>query len=183
MTRTRLVAAIAAAAMALTLGACSDDDGGSKSASDAEKPYVEAATASLLAEEDQPFDESEAECIATVMVTTIGVERLEEAGVEPADLEDPSFELSGDAGLEPTAEDEEALANGLTDCIDVVDLFIEGMNQEADISEDLEKCLRDNIDEDQLSEAIAGGISGDEGDDDPSFFMDLLEACPELASA
>lgn len=182
MTRTRLVAAVAAAAMALTLGACSDDDDGSKSASDAEKPYVEAVTASLLAEEDQPFDESEAECIATVMVTTIGVERFEEAGVEPADLEDPSFDLSSDAGLEPTDEDAEALGSGLTDCIDVVDLFIEGMSQEADIPEDLKECVRDNIDEEELSNALAETISGDESDEDLSFFMDLMEACPDLAS-
>jgi hypothetical protein len=182
MIRTRRLAAVAtAAALTLALGACGDDDGGS-SASSEEQPYVDAAAASLAAEEDTPFTEEESECVATLMVQTIGVDRLEEAGIEPADFQDSDLDLS-EAGIEYSAEDQEAIANGLGDCVDVVDLFAESMAADGEVADEDIECMRDNVDEEQITALLASSFGGEEemDEDSMSFIFELMAACPGLA--
>lgn len=184
MTRTRRLAAVAVtAAFALSLAACSDDESsGGGSASSEEQPYVDAAAASLAADEEMPLDEGETECVATLMVTTVGVDRFEEAGVEPADLEDPEFDIS-DAGVELTEEDADAIASGLGDCVDITELFAQSMAADEELSDEDADCLRENLDEEQLTALLASELAGEEEPDEEmmTWVFELMAACPGLA--
>jgi hypothetical protein len=163
----------------LLAAACGDDDGGG-GLSEADQEYVDAAMATYDEEEAAPLTEDDARCIVESMVGQLGSDRLEELGVTPE-----SFGSEDAAFPEGLSEDE---ANGVVDgfesCIDMNQLFLDGLAEDQSLDQDAKDCLADAFDEDTMRRLFVTMLTEGEDavQDDPELTSEVLSAfseCPE----
>ena len=137
------------------------------------------------------FTEADADCLGEVMVDAIGFQTLVDAGVTVENLKDPDFQIDDEANtfLEDP-ETAEAIADGMTRCVDFGEAMSEMFSSEMGVSPQSAECLIDGLMEQEafssaLNQAIVGGILGDETvdpfqDGDPEMLgamFDLMNEC------
>jgi hypothetical protein len=161
------------------LAACGGGGGGGGGSA----AYVDAAMRSYDdadADVKEAISRDEAECLVQNMVDIIGVDNLEDAGIEPGDLDDadasPFEALGDDMTEEQSAEIVDVIVDG--ECFDMVDVVlaqIEGTeNPFGNLSEEKVRCVFDGIFQDPaVKEAMAGSLLGDE-DADSSALSDAV---------
>ena len=157
---TRVVLVIGA--LALVLGACGDDDDGGD-VSEEEQPYVDALVESAAEDdgEDLQLDEAQAECLAPEWVSILGVDRLEAAGIEPGDLAADDLDF---AELDLSEADGEAMLDALDECdVDMREIFLSGMTEDSELSEEDRACLDEAFDDDLLRRILVTSLV--EGED------------------
>jgi hypothetical protein len=151
------------------LAACGSSSGSSGGGSDSDA-YVDAAMKSYDDASDSvkaTFDRSEAECLVRGIVDAVGVDKLEDAGVEPKDLESgdsPFKSLSNDL----TQSEAEDVAAVITDgeCFDFTDVVVAQMSEGADnpfgkLDKTQVRCFFDAIlKEKVVKQALAQSILG-----------------------
>ena len=151
---------------ALVLGACGDDDdaggsdGGGGDVSEEEQPYVDAMVTNFQdSDEELTMSEEQAQCVAPRWMDAIGLERLQEAGIEPADIEsdDEGTELTS-LGLDEEAGGELYDAFGACD-VDVKALFVESLAQDSGLSDEDRECVEENFDDDLLRRVMVASLT------------------------
>lgn len=163
----------ACCAFGLLLGACGgDDDGGSASAESNE--YSDAIAESIQSEEDTPFSDGEAECLAKEMVAAVGGPSFfEDAGISADDLLDSS-DLS-DAGVELSDDQIDDVAGVFGACdISLADKLLDTLGTDA--TDEQKDCAADALDEDVIADLFAQSLAGDDEEPDMSALGPLL-AC------
>lgn len=160
--RHRLLATVAAGALALA--ACGGDDdgnGGDGDNGDADA-YAEVLAAEFRADPENPFSDEEADCVARRFVDIVGgPQAFRDAGVSPDDLAESDAPLGG-TDLEFTDEQARQFGASFSDCgINFVDLFVEGM---GDVSDEAMDCLREQMTDDVVGQMFVL-LNQDEDDD------------------
>lgn len=125
--------------------------------------YVDAAIASVeAAEEDENFEFSrrDTECIAEAIVDTVGAERLDDAGVSPAE-----FSTANDLSDLDVEVDRDDLADGINDCdVDLGEVFVDALAQSlgpVELSEESLSCITERVgDTGAIGDAMAGALLG-----------------------
>lgn len=176
------VRTIVAAALLLTAAACGDDggDGGGDELSAADQEYVDAAMETYDPETD-PFSEGEARCIAEAVVRPLGADRLEELGVTPDD-----FRGDSEALPEGLAEGEaNDVVDGIDDCVDLSDLFMEQLTADQELSDESTECLQDAFDRDFVRRIVVtmlteGQDALAEDEDLTAELMGVFSKCPQV---
>jgi hypothetical protein len=167
------------------LVACGDDDDGGD-VSEAEQPYVDAMVENFRSgEEDElTLTDEQAECVAPKWIDTIGVERLEEAGLEPADISSDGASDVGELGLDEAEGNELYAAFGACD-VEMMDLFIDSLAAEQDLSDEDRDCLAENFDEDFLQRVMVAALTqGDDAlEDDEELTSELFAVFAECPGA
>jgi hypothetical protein len=178
---------MALAGFLLLTGACNDDDGGdgassSSSGSDAES-YIEALADTM--KDDQAglgLDDEAATCVATAVVDTFDAAKLKEADITPKEFAETEDVTSLD--IEVPADAATGLGEDLKACDvagDVEGALTTGFMADSGdgFSPGAESCLTDNIDDDELIDAVALTFVGDSA----TAFEDLVgpafAACPD----
>jgi hypothetical protein len=177
----RRSSAVLVALMLAGLTACGDDEPSSNAdgLTDEEQDYVDGALEGFDEEEEAPLTEEDARCIATSMVKAVGVDELEAAGITPE-----SFS-SDDEIPEGLEEDQaRAIVGGIKGCIDMLELFVEGIAEDTELSEDARACLADQFDDDLVDRLMVTMLTEGEDGLDPSTgvgaeVMQAAFACPE----
>ncbi len=172
---------MAAGALALVAGACGDDDDDDASGSD--DPYVQALSQSMREDDDSdlPLDDEQADCLAPRFVEVLDPARLEEAGVTPEQLAE-SDDVITQLGL--TEEEGGEMYDALGECdLDVRALFLEGMTEDSNLSDEARDCLEGAISDDFLRQLFAitfsQGEDALEGNDElTSQLMSVFAECP-----
>jgi len=182
----RMVVVLAAGVLALTAcGGDDDDDAGGDVSAEAQ-PYVDAMVASSQQQEEGELSLSpeQAECVAPKWIDTIGVERLEEAGMTPEDLSEDgmddldTLELSEDDGAE--------LYDAFGTCdVDVKDLFLESLASDSDLTDEDRACLDENFGDDLLKRIMITSLTqGDDAlDEDQELTGELFAVFAECPGA
>ena len=148
----------------------------------AEEDYARA-----LVDAGEGFDgfmtEDEGLCFMTAFVSGIGFDRVLETGLDPEE-----FAAEGEEALGlDDAESRDLLIDGLVDCVDLHELLIDATGMD----DDLASCLREDVEEVWLAEALMGVTDdGDPSTPDPTFSekteaaVDAAHAaCPEAMAA
>lgn len=164
-----------ALAGAMVFAACGDDDDGGGSAESNE--YSDALAAMFKAEGEVPFSDDEIDCLARELVDAVGgPSALEDAGIEPGDIEEGQ-ELS-DTDLDLGDDEAEAIANSFGDCdISIAEAFLAEMGDE--VPEETRDCIEDSLDDEALADFFAQTLieGEDSGDDLPPALMEDLMGC------
>ena len=162
------------------VAACGDDDkGGGGNLSAEEQAYVDEAMSNFDPEEAEPLSEDDARCMVTSMVQAVGVDTLEDAGLTAESFGDDSSTLP--EGL--TKDQAEDVVDGIDGCIDMSELFLQGMTEDSSLSDDDKKCLADAFDSKTIRDLMVTMLSqGEEGlEDDPAIMSKVFEVfskCP-----
>jgi hypothetical protein len=102
----------------------------------------------------------EAECLGDAMVDRVGVDKLQRYDILDDDLKvQPDVEPRN---LDP--QDADAVAQALTDCIDVGRMITEGMGTVGQFSQEQRDCLADAVDEDAFREQLSLTLQGKPAD-------------------
>jgi hypothetical protein len=155
------------------------DDGRAAGDGSAE-PYIDALEPGIA--ESGLATGEDARCIAGAVIETIGVDRLEEEGVDPDDLAG-SAELS-ELGLDEEDLDADTLAGELGAC-DLSGFVSAAVAASGDVtlSQESIDCVGQEIDQEPVSRGLAGGIAGGDTEEfEAEFGRALAEAmsqCPE----
>lgn len=147
------------------IASCGDDDGGDTAAGETSE-YSEAVASSLRESgEDLPFTEEQVECLSVQFVDVLGgPSALEEAGIEPEELE--AAENPRELGLELGAEEADEFASSFADCnISLAELILAEAGD--DVPEDVRTCVQDNIDEEALADFFAQVLLSESGEEQP----------------
>jgi hypothetical protein len=185
----------------LVLMACNggDDDGGeggrtsTTAEEDEAQAYVDAAAASLTADEELPFDQETATCVATALVDLIGADALARAGVSPQEFaEAETYDL---LAVDVPDDAEARLSESLDDC-DVVSTFTSMFAAElgVELPADAVACLDESVDRRAVTDAFASGLfapSSEDLEEDQAGFqaalqtalVDAVVACPPVVTA
>jgi hypothetical protein len=162
--RSRRLACLAAAAF--LLAACGGDDDASGDGRNEE--YREAMAASMAEDEDLPFEQGDIDCLSGEFVSALGgAERLEEQGIEPADLR--SDEGLSELGLDLGEEEAEGIAAAFGDCdVSLAELVLA----------EVRSCVEENLDEEVLADFFARVLVDDTaGEEPPEELLEPLMAC------
>lgn len=169
MTR-KLVFAVTCS-LALVAAGCGGDDGGSGGGgdvSDEAQPYVDALATNLRSNEpgELALDDGQADCVAPQWIDIAQVDRLEEAGINPSDLEADADEEIADLSL---SEDEARQMVGvLGDCdLDLREEFLNALGDDDSLTEPQQTCLADAIDDQLIEDFLVATISQDDPLADP----------------
>lgn len=180
-----MVVAVTCLLAATVATACSDDATSDK-VTVAGQPYVDAMTTSLTdhGAGDVGLSASEAACIAPKWVNILDPDQLDEAGVEPAQLET-------DQGLDEKAakvalSDGEVskLVDAFGECeVDLTVAFVRSLTAGATLGAADEACLVDAVPDDLARRMVGVEITkgADALDDDSGLMAELFEAlstCP-----
>lgn len=169
---------------ALAFGACGDDDDGGVDVSEEERPYVDALVASMRSgdEGDMVLTQEQAECVAPQWIDTIGVDALQDAGIEPEDIGDDSGTDLDELGL---SEDQaNALFDAFDDCdVDIAGEIIESLGGDEGLSDEDRECLTEAFDEELLRTIVVAGMVGGEDaltqdEDVLGKLLEVFAACP-----
>ena len=175
----RILACVAA--LSFVLAACGGDDGGSDPAAE---PYIEAAAASIQADNEGGFavDDETATCIARAVVDSLGVEAFEEAEVTPEDVE--AAEEFSELGIEVDEEMVASIGEKLGGC-PLADVLLAGMtSQLGDLSDEDAECLASNMDNAEIGESMAQGILGEQdGQEAAAPIFEAMGECPNALGA
>lgn len=169
----------------LLLAACGGDDkgGGSGGLSAEEQSFVDDAMEGFDAEEAAPITEDDATCMVESFVTNLGVDRLDELEISPADFasDDESFP----SGL--TADEATQVVDGFEGCIDLSSLFLDSLAQDQSMSEEARTCLAKAFDEAAIQRIFVTLLT--DGEDaltaDEDFMAEMtavVSTCPEAFS-
>lgn len=143
----------------------------------AERPYVEALVATYRESDAEIYSKKQIECLAARWVPIIGVDRFEERGITPKDLQDNSGDMSDLAIDESTAR---KMVDAMGACgIDLVGTVITGVMGMA--TPEQKECVRKAIDPDAVKEALVASLQGKQGD--PNAAMGDAEKCFPAADA
>ncbi len=178
---------VGAAALVFAAGCGDDDDAGGDDVevSDEAQPYVDAMVEGMVStddDEDLQLDQEQAECLAPRWVETIGVDRLQDAGLEPDD-----FATDGDPDLSSLglSEDEGGeLYDAFGDCdIDLKAEFIRSLTADQELSEEDAACLSDAFSDDFLrrimvTSLVAGDDALDDNEELTSELLSVFSECP-----
>jgi hypothetical protein len=189
---TRRLALLFGAAAIVLAGGCGDDDdagGGDVEVSDEAQPYVDAMIAGMVSSDDDEDDDlqleqDQAECLAPRWVETIGVDRLQDAGLEPDDFAtDSDPDLSA---LDLSDEEGGELYDAFGTCdIDLKAEFIRSLTTEQNLSEEDADCLSDAFSDDFLRRImVISLVEGDDAlDDNEELTGELLSVFSECPGA
>jgi hypothetical protein len=169
--------------IALATAACGGGDGDGKKAE-----YVDAIAATFTNDESLSVSDDDAACLAEDMVDVIGVDRLEDAGVEPAEI---AADEDNEEFQKVAEQLSEAEANELVDvifdgdCVDFGAIMAESILADAsgDISDEQATCIGDAFaDNEAFKGAFAQSLlSGAEEDPDLDAAMgdifEIFETC------
>lgn len=147
----RLLAASAGLALALSLSAC----GAGEDTQAAEAISTEFQSGAAGA---PGLDKKDADCVAKGIVDEIGVEKLKESGLLTEDL--AADTTAGDLKLPQGDADKAAAVMG--DCTDLFDLVLD--ESVAGIDEEAAACIRDNVKEADIEQLLAATFAGEEPD-------------------
>jgi hypothetical protein len=173
------------AALVILVAGCGND-GTSDEVTVESKPYVDALVTDLETHGAGNIDLTgiQARCLAPRWVNVLQPERLEEANIDPEDLEeDTGFDTK--AGKVPLSDAEiDKLVDAFGECdVDLQQAFIDHATSGATLSPEDRDCLDDALSDDFLHRMM--GIELTKGptavDDDPTLSAELFEAlsaCP-----
>lgn len=164
------------AVLALILGACGDDDGGSGDAGlDA---YADALATSFQEDPENAelgLSDDEVRCFADETVETIGLEQLQEQGSPEELVANTGEDLSA---LDLQEQEREAIAAALFRCADgLVERLQDQLVAETGLSGEQAECVAGLFTEEVLIQVFAASLSGDAG---AEIFGDLqseFQAC------
>ncbi len=184
MVRRAVVVGVVAALTLLGTG-CSDDPATDDVPVEAQ-PYVEALSTALARDGagGVELDSAQAACVAPRWVDVLDPRRLDDAGVDPVDLDGEGGLAERVEGVELTDADVDRLLDAVGDCdIDLHGAFLDGLTAGATPSDDDRACLDDAVSPDLARRAVALGVTdGQEAaDGDPQLMTELFEAlsaCP-----
>lgn len=151
----RVTVLLGVAVLGLGATACGGSNGGGLSAE--EQEYSDAIVESFQTDDPNEITltEEQAECVAPKWIKVIGVERLESAGLEPADL---SADGSADVdkfGLD--MDEAKTLFNSFGECkVDLQEKFIEALGEGDEV-----ECFKDEIDDDLFERLMIAGFAND----------------------
>lgn len=169
---------------ALALAACGGDDkGGGGGLSAEEQTFVDDAMKGFDAEEAAPITEDDATCMVESFVTNLGVDRLDELEIAPADF--ASNDESFPSGLK---EDEATqVVEGFDGCIDLASLFLDSLAQDQTMSAEARTCLAKAFDRAAVKRIFVTLLT--DGEDaltnDKDFMAEMtavVSTCPEAFS-
>jgi hypothetical protein len=174
-----------AAAGAVLLAACGDDDDGE---SDAEgEAYVEAVVGSMRDDDEAPpLDEAQQTCVATAIVDVVGVDALQAADITPAEFGDADELASLDIELREDATSRLGAALGECDIAGPAeDLLIDAFTVEfgAALPPDGAACLAENLDDRALADDLAAFFVDRSDDVFQGPLLEAVGACPSVATA
>lgn len=159
----------------------SGDGGGAVDVGSDGEAYVSAMVESMQADEDFPLSDEQAECFSSRFVDTIGVDRLQEAGVTPEQMasDDESMEFTE---LDLSLDEGNELYDHFGDCgIDLHEIMMSSMSEDEDMTPEMQACMEAVLTEENLRAFMVIGMT--EGDDaietDPAAaeFMSGLMGC------
>ena len=166
------------------LAACGDDDegGGGADLGGEEQEFVDAAMEDFDPESAAPLEEGESRCIVESMVDSLGLERLDELGVEPEDFGDDTQEAFPEGLTEDEAND---VVDGFDSCFDLSALFLEGLAEEGTLSDDDRECLADAFDKETMRNLFVTILTQGEDamQEDPEMVSELLAVFSECPDA
>lgn len=173
MTPVRIRSTAAALAAALILAACSSGGSGA-SVSDEGKPYAEAIAKAMTSPtgDNVPLDDDQADCLAGHFVNTIGVDRMKDAGVTPADFDVGAGPLNEEgplADMDLSEKDANQLFDSFGKCdMNFRDVMIDSiMADEENVSPEMVTCLEGALDDDMLRAMMVSSFTGQEPDESP----------------
>lgn len=146
------------------------DDGGDVEVSGDGQAFVDAMVESMQSEEDFPLSEDQARCFAARTVNTIGVDRLNKAGVTPEQFGssgDSSIDFS-DLGL--TEDDANEIFDNFGRCdIDLREMMLESMAADSEVSAGQKACMETVLTDENLRKLmVTSFMKGDDGiENDP----------------
>ncbi len=157
----------------------SDDDSDRTTTTEAERskkssseatPYVQAMVDSMMDDDEMAIDEDKARCFATSAIDIIGVDRLKDKGVEPADMRDDSSTDMSSVGL--SMDEGNELYDAFEECdIDLRALMMQSMGEDEEVPAEAMACLDQVLTDDNLRTLMVVSIV--KGDD-------AVENDPEL---
>lgn len=152
----------------------------SKKPSGEAAPYVQAMVDSMMDDEDMAIDEEKARCFATSAIDIIGVDRLKDKGIEPADLRDDSSTDMSSVGL--SMDEGNELYDAFEDCdIDLRALMLESMGEDDEMPAAAMECIDEVLTDDNLRKlmviSIVKGDDAVENDPDVKPVMAGLMGC------
>ncbi len=152
---TKLVAVVCAALLTLTAcGGGGDDEAKDNIASSLKKADTGLAGNTSLSDD-------QADCVAGGMVDGIGVDKLKDYGI----LKDDN---TVDTDAQPddlSADDADAMAGTIVDCVDLGELLADQMGDQFDqLSEDQQKCVTDVFDDETFKGILSATFQGETPD-------------------
>ncbi len=167
------------------------DDSGDASGDYTEDDYVTAMIASFDSQDsaELAIDREQAECVAPKWIDILGVDRLQENGITPDDIDSENDMELTDLGL--SQDEGNAMYDTFGACdVDVAELFIKGLSTDTPLSNEQSECLSAAFDDDLLRTIMVTTlVEGDEAltdDEDVSGAVfaalgecDLLETTDE----
>ena len=172
---------MAVLALAVVAAACSSDSGGD-GLSDSEQAIADAIRDEILADQDpdDPFGETEAQCVGDGTVRELGTDGLLEIGIN-AENADP-----GDAFETATPEQIDSIIDVTLECVDFRQVLVDSITADSSISDESAGCLADALGGDEfLRPAVAAGLTGDDFEfgDDPELTETLFAAITDCLTA
>ena len=126
--------------------------------------YVDAMLQSMKAEEDFPLSDDQAECFASRFIDTIGVDRLNEAGVTPEMMagDDDSMEFTE---LNLSEDEGNELYDHFGNCgVDLREMMLESMAADEEMTPAMQACMEGVLtDENLRTFMVTSMVSGEEG--------------------
>lgn len=146
-----------------------EDGGGEVVVSGDARAYVDAMVGSMTADEDFPLSDEQAECFSARTIDTIGVDRLQEAGVTPEMMadEDSAMDFS-DLGL--TEDEAGDIYDHFGRCdVDLQDLMMQSMAADDEVTPAMQACMETVLTDENLRKLMVSSMmNGDEAmDNDP----------------
>ncbi|MGQ0432121.1 MAG: hypothetical protein ACT452_06920 [Microthrixaceae bacterium] len=169
----------------LLLAACGGDDkgGGSGGLSAEEQGFVDDAMDGFDAEEAAPITEEDATCMVESFVANLGVDRLDELEITPADF--ASNDESFPSGL--TTDEAAQVVDGFDGCIDLANMFLDSLAQDETMSAEARACLAKAFDGAAVERIFVTLLT--DGEDaltsDKDFMAEMtavVSTCPEAFS-
>jgi hypothetical protein len=147
-----------------------DEDLAALTADDYVGAFTQQLTSSI--DGDLTFDEGRAACVAEGWVDVIGVERLQEEGVELEAIEASDFQIDElELGVEVGRELVDVFRGCDADLLDELSSFLAGDDAET------QACLVREVDREAFDELLAAGFGGDDADGLEDVFSAAAEAC------
>lgn len=111
--------------------------------------------------DDETLTEDQNRCFAEAVVTGLGVEAFEEAGVTPDDIRENPDDSPSDLGLEFSEEQADGFWDAANECVDVRELFLESMSQGQELTDEQKACLAEGLDEEFIKTIFLASFTED----------------------
>ncbi|MET0460256.1 MAG: hypothetical protein ABW195_13475 [Ilumatobacteraceae bacterium] len=140
-----------------------------------EQAYADAFSESLLQDgDDVDITQEQADCIGAEFVDVIGVERLQETGVAPADVASGNDLDFSELGLDE--DDGNDLYDAFGSCdVDLRETLVAALASDDSMTEETRQCLEDGFTDDVVREFVVSAMV--EGDAGSTSFNEIASAC------